>query len=70
MPENGIKKSFRGSITLAALGVFLSLAHSIMHVDMEPEVIGIMGAALILSGNWVTKCINFYVNSKQSGDEE
>ena len=51
------------------MAVFLSLAHSIMHVDMEPEVLGIMGAALILAGQWVTKCINFYVNN-QSGDDE
>ena len=64
-----IKKSSRGITTLAAMAVFLSLAHSIMHVDMEPEALGIIGAALILSGQWVTKSVNFYVGGK-SDDEE
>ena len=64
-----IRRSSRGLITLAAMGVFLSLSHSIMHVDMPPEVLGLLGTALILSGQWVTKCINSYVG-KQSDDEE
>ena len=69
--KNGrIKKSFRGSITLAAMGVFLSLAHSVMHVDMSPEAVGIIGAALILAGQWVSKCVNFYVGKQSQPDDE
>ena len=64
-----IRKTSRGIVTLAAMGVFLSLVHSLVHFDVGDQIIGILGAALILSGQWVTKCINSYVG-KQSGDEE
>ena len=65
-----IRKSSRGLITLAAMGVFLSLAHSIIHFgELNPEAVGIIGAALILAGQWVSKCVNFYVG-KQSDEEE
>ena len=61
-----LRKSFRGILTIAAMGVFLSLVHSLVHFDVSEQIIGILGAALILSGQWVSRFVNSYTNGSQS----
>ena len=64
-----IRRSFRGILTLAAMGVFLSLVHSLVHFDLSDKVVGIIGGALLLSAQWVSKFVNSYTSVLQSDDE-
>ena len=49
------RKSFRGILTLTAMGVFLSLVHSLVHFELSEQAAAILGAALILSGHSYTQ---------------
>ena len=68
-PKNGIKKSFRGVITLATMAVFLSLVHSVVHFPLSDQAVGLIGAALLAASQWVDRSLRFYF-PKQSKDEE
>ena len=66
-----IRRSMRGVVCFTAMAIFISLAHSVLQLDnLNDEAVAIIGAALVLSGQWVSKFVNFYTNGPQSDDEE
>ena len=58
--KNGIRRTTRGLLCIAAMIVFASLAHMIVHVDLSEGIIGVIGGALVVAGTWVKTAFDYY----------